>query len=479
MIRSILLRPAVLTLCLAAAAPAAGLAQAPDPGGAPAPRADAELAFTRGVIAFQDGDYAAARARFEEAVRLDPDDGTAHYWLGLALLNLDEPAAAARALRESLGAERPPAVDRSEVRSRLADAERRAGGEAGGAAPVPAPGWGGDFEVLGEVPRFEGRLYLAAGSDSNPNLMPPDLVLGTPDGDPVEGEQSDAVLLADARLAFQRASGGPAGEGGGSARTWGLVLRGHQALHDEFDYLDLGHLEVVGHLALGADPLGYLTGPFGYARVPFGRSPVAFLAQVGASKDWLDGEGYADRLVGGASLAVNEGAWGQTRVSASYQDVDFDDDPGPALDDLLGRSGERLDGELAQYLFFGRRNRYLRLAVGAGERDAGAAYDSSSEEASAEASLPLAGRWTLYLSGALRNDDYDEPVSNLFFPTGEPRQDDETRLGASLVFRAFERLFVSGRVTWIDHEIDLPGGFATPDLSYERTIATLGVAWVF
>lgn len=481
-IRPILLRSASLALCLVAIVPAALAAQAA------APRADAELAFTRGAIAFQDGDYAEARTHFEEAVRLDPDDGTARYWLGLALLNLGESAEAARAIRESLDAARPPAVERSEVLARLADAEGRAAAQAGEVAPVAAPGWGGDFAVVGEVPRFEGRLYLAAGSDSNPNLMPDDLVLATPDGDPVEGEESDLLLVGDLRLAFQRASGGPAGGGGGSGRaaraaravhTWGLVLRGNQALHDEFDYLDLGRVEVVGHLALGTDPLGYLTGPFGYARVPFGRSRVAFLAQVGASKDWLDGEGYADRLLAGASLAVGEGAWGQTHVSASYQDVDFDDDPAGAFGEVVGRSGERLEGELAQYLFFGRRSRYLRLAAAAGERDAGAAYDSSWQEASAEASLPLAGRWTLYLSGALRSDDYDEPVSNLFAPAGEPREDDETRLGGSLVVRAFERLFVSGRVAWIDHEIDLPGGFSTPDLSYQRTVATLGVAWVF
>lgn len=465
----------VLGLLLPGAPPLAA-AEGAEAARSTAPRADAALAFTRGVLAFHDGDFAAARERFEEAVQLAPDDGTARYWLGLTLLNLGEPAEAARAIRESLEAERPPAVDRAEARARLAEAEQRTGHEAPEATLVPAPGWGGDFAVLPEVPRFEGRLFLGAGSDSNPNLLSADLTLTTPEGDPVEGEEADLVLLADARFAFQYSSGGA---GTGPARTWGLVLRGTQSLHDDFDYLDLGRTEAVAHLALGKDPLGYLTGPFGYARVPLGRSRVAFLVQVGASRDWLDGLGFAQRVVGGASLAVNEGAWGQTHLSASYQDEDFDDDPGAPLDAILARSGERTGGELAQYLFFGRRNRYLRLGVGAGDRDAGAAYDASWQEANAEASLPLAGRWTLYLSGALRSDDYDEPVSNLFAPAGEPRKDDETRLGGALVFRAFDRLFVSGRVTWIDHEIDLPAGFATPDLSYQRTLATLGVSWIF
>lgn len=436
--RSRTLAAALVLAAALLAQPLAGQGRnAGEAAGSTAPRADADLAFTRGVLAFHDGDFAAARDHFEEALRLAPAHEEASRWLELARRNLD----------------RPPE-----------------------SALVTAPGWGGDFGVLPEVPGFEGRLFLGAGSDSNPNLMPDDLVLATPEGDPVEGEESDLVLLADARLAFQHATADP---GGGPARTWGLVFRGAQSLHEEFDYLDLGRVEAVGHLALGKDPLGYLTGPFGYARVPFGKSRVALLAQVGASKDWLDGEGFADRLVAGASVSLNEGAWGQTRVSASYQDVDFDDDPGAPFEELFARSGERTRGELAQYLFFGRRNRYLRLGVAAEERDAGAAFDSSSEEASAETSLPLAGRWTLYLAGALRRQDFDEPASNPFAPFGEPRQDDQTRLGAALVFRAAGSLFVSGRVAWIDHEIDLPAGFAAPDLSYERTLATLGVSWFF
>lgn len=481
MTRPPLSRPAVavlaLVLALAAAAPSPGQEAAP-PEAAPAPRADAGLAFTRGVLAFHDGDFDEARARLEEAARLDPGDGTARYWLGLAYLNLGRPADAARAIRQGLAAERPAAVDPAEARARLAEAERRAEREVPEAALVPAPGWGGDLAVLPEVPRFEGRLHLAAGLDSNPNLMPPDLVLAAPDGTVVDGEESDLVLLADARLAVQRTGGG--GESvGGAAATWGLVLRGSQALHQDFGDLDVGRVEAVAHLALGKNPLGYLTGPFGYARVPFGALRVAFLAQVGAARDWLDGEGYADRRVAGASLAIAQGTWGQTQVSASWEDVDFDDDPVPPFNEVLARSGERLAGELAQTFFLGRRNRSLRLAVGAGERDAGAAFDASFEEASAEASLPLAPRWTLYLAAAQRREDYDDPVSNLFAPGGDPRRDEETRLAASLVFRARDRLFVSGRVTWIDHRIDLPAGFATPDLSYERTIATLGASWTF
>ncbi|HUP42845.1 MAG TPA: tetratricopeptide repeat protein, partial [Thermoanaerobaculia bacterium] len=409
---------AAVLAVLAAAGPLGAQGDASEQG--PAPLADAELAFTRGVLAYHDGDLAAAREHFEEALRLAPGDPDARKWLELTRRHIDRPAEAALA---------------------------------------PRPEWAGDFAVLPEAPRFEGRLYVGVGADSNPNLMPDDLVLATPGGEAVDGAEEDTLLLADARVALQAVDQ----EAG---RAYGVVLRGGQALHDEFDYLDLGRLEAVAHLALGEDPLGYLTGPFGYARAPFGRSRFALLVQAGAAKDWLDGEGFADRLLAGAALAMNEAGWGQTRIELSYRDSDFDGDPSGGLGELLGRSGDELRGELAQVFFFGRRNRYLRLGVAAGERDAGAAFDASSVEALAEASLPLAARWTFYLDGAFRRDDYDERVSNLFNPGGDPREDEERRLGGSLLFRATERLFVSGRAAWIDHEIDMPGGFSTPDLSY-------------
>ena len=407
-------------------------------GGGSAPLADARLAFARGVAAFDDGDFETAREHFEEAVRLAPGDDTAREWLALAEANL-------RRLEE---------------------------GAAPATAPASAPEWSGDFAVLPEVPRFDGRVFVGAGYDSNPNLLPDDLVLATPEGDPVSGEDSDIVILADVRAGFQRAD-----ETAG--RTFGVVLHGSQSLYDDFDYLDFRRVGGVVQLALGKDPLGYLAGPLGYSRVPRGLTRTAFLLQVGASKDWLDGEDFADRLEAAASFAFNEGGWGQTRLSAGYGDEDFDRDPegGPA--ELLARSGEELGGELAQYLFFGRRNRYLRLGVGAWERDAGAAHDRSSLVLDGQLSLPLGGRSTLHLFASRRTDDYDEPVSNLFDPAGEPREDDELRAGGALVVRLVGGLFVSGRASWTDREIDMPAGFATPDLSYERTVATLGLSWVF
>ncbi len=437
-------RTAAILLAVALCGTAAGRAAeeaAPATTSAPAPLADARLAFLDGVLAFRRGDFEAARAAFEEAVRLAPDDANAREWLRVTRANLGRPE--------------------SEL--------------------VAAPGWsGGDFAVLPQVPRFDGRLFVGFGSDSNPNLMPDGLVLATPAGDPVAGADSDTVALADVRLGFQAVD-----EAAG--RSLGLVLHAGQSLHDQFGYLDLRRLGGVAQLALGKDPLGYVTGPFGYARVPFGRSRLAWLVQLGWQSDSLDGDGLDDALLAGTSVALDEPGGGrlggQTWLGVSYRDSDFDGDPPGTLGDLLGRSGTELRGELAQYLFFAQRNRYLRLDLAAGERNAGEAFDASSLEGGAELALPLAAlgapRWTAYATGSYRRDDYDHSVSNRFAPAGEPRQDRVTRLGASLVYRVVADLFLSGRVTWIDHRIDMPAGFAAPDLSYDRTLATLGLSWVF
>lgn len=477
--------PLVLLLVLVAVLPgpsrllaAEGDAGAAGPAGT-APAADAKLAFGRGVLAFHDGDFDVAREHFAEAVRLAPEDGTARYWLGVTELNRGRPAEAARAIRESLDAPRTPSVPAEEVRATLADAERRAAraaaappGPPGEAEPMPAPGWVGDVAVLPEVRPWDLRVSLAAGTDSNPNLLAEDLVLTTPDGEVVEGEESDTVVLADLRLGLQRVDES-------KDLAYGLALRGSHAAYSDFDDLDQTHLDATAQLAWGRDPLGYVTGPLGYTRVPFGRTPVSVLVQVGVSRDDLEGEGATDLsvdgLLGGAALIFREGGWGQTQLEGSWRDLDFDDDgAGP-----LARSGEEVRGGVVQYLYLGRRNRYLRVDIAAGQRDAGVSRDASLTEAGAELSLPLARRWTLYASGSYAREDYDEPESNLFTFSGPAREDDVVRVGGSLVWRALERLFVTGRVTRIDHDIDMDAPFGAPDLSYERTVATLGVSWIF
>jgi tetratricopeptide (TPR) repeat protein len=436
-----------------------------------APLADARLAFARGVVAYHAGDFETARQRFEEAARLSPDDGTVHHWLGLTYLNLDRPQDAAGAFRSSLRARLAP-PEPEEVRARLEEARRRVREALLDRPPLPAPDWIGTFRVLPETPSFDGRVYLGFGQDSNPNLLPDDLTVTSPDGDSVSGEDSDTAILADARVGFQAVN-----EEAG--RTFGVALLGSQSLYGDFDYLDFRRLGGVATFSLGKEPAGFLTGPLGYIRTPRGLSRITFMVQVGISKDWLDGDDFADRLEGAVTLGLNEGDWGQTRLSAGYRDTEFEDDPSGVTGDFLARSGEALGGELAQYFYLGARNRYIRLGVGLWEHDAGLAFDRSTLELSGELAQPLGGRTTLYLSAGRRADDYDEPVSNRFDPFGEPREDEVLTLGGSLVVRVLDCLFVSGRASWTDHEIDQPAAFVAPDLSYERTFAALGATWTF
>jgi hypothetical protein len=285
----------------------------------------------------------------------------------------------------------------------------------------------------------------------------------------VQGEESDTFALAALRLGLQRPDAD-------ERRTLGLVLEASQSFYDQFGYLEFGRIAATAQVAWGRDPSGFVSGPLGYARTPLGGTPVTFLAQVGFARDVQDGDTLADTLAGGFSLGFRERGWGRTEVNASYRDVDFDSDaPEP-----LSRSGETLGGELVQYLYLGRRDRYLRLAAAVAERDAGAAFDAGSVEGRAELALPLAPKWTLYLAGALRRDDYDEAASNLFTGVGDPREDEITRYGASLAWRALDALVLSARAVAIDHQITTDRGvFGVPDLSYERRVATIGLTWFF
>lgn len=455
-----------LVLLVAVAAPPGAHAASP---AASAPAGDAEVAFAQGVLAFHSGDYAAAREHFERAAEAVPEDGAARYWLGLTHLATGSPGDAAREIRRALASDEPGAFDRDEARQRLAEAERRAAAGELAAMAVAAPVWGEDFAVLPEVPRVDGRLSLAWGSDSNPNLLPPGLTLVAPDGNLVAGEESDTFGRAGLRVGFQKADAA-------ERRTAGLIVEGDYAVYDQFGYLDVGRAGVVGQVAWGRDPSGYASGPLGYALTPLGRTPVTFLVQVGAGRNFLDGEAFADELAGALALGFREGGWGQTELRASYRDLDFDGDlPAP-----LARSGETVRGELVQYFYLGRRNRYLRLTAGASDRDAGAAFDAGSVEAGAELALPLAPRWVLYTAGSWREDDYDAPDSNLLTGAGEPRKDEITRWGAALVWRACDALALSARATGIDHSIAMERGVpGAPDLSYERLVATIGLSWFF
>lgn len=395
---------------------------------AEAATADAEVAFAFGLAAYHRGDFDEAVERFAQAVEADPDDQAARAWL-----------------------------DR---------ARRRAAGEdpAAPAAPEPPP-----LDAFGAVPPWEVELRASIGDDSNPALLADGVLYAGPDGALFDGPESDVVIAAGLRAAVAPVRGG----------EWTLALVGeaYQAVYDELDFLDFGRLGAAAQLAWGADPSGFLAGPLGYLRVPIGNPRFGLLLQGALADDELDGEGYAATGSAAASLFWRQGAAGATRLSAVYRDQDFEGDGSGAFE----ASGTETEAEIEQTVYLGARNRFVRLAAAAGERDAGAAFDRSSVGGRAELALPLGAAWTLTLAGGAERTEYDGVESNpLFgrFPVDEAREDTVTRLGAALSWALTPRFLLTGRAAYTDRDADLgPVAEQFLDYDYERTVVAVGFRW--
>src|SRR5687768_16291801 len=89
--------------------------------------ANAEVALSYGMRAFNQGDFAGAIALVEQAAEADPEDGTVLYWLGRARLQAHDPQGAVRDIESSLSAKRPPSVSRARVLTDLGAAQVAAG----------------------------------------------------------------------------------------------------------------------------------------------------------------------------------------------------------------------------------------------------------------------------------------------------------------------------------------------------------------
>lgn len=422
---------ALLALTFAIAA----VATAPAPAAAAA-TADAEVAFAFGLAAFHRGDYEEAAERFAAAVEADPDHAEASAWLERA--------------------------------------RRAAAGEEIAAGPLAAAP---PLEEFGDVPPWELDLRASFGNDSNPLRIADGVVAVSPDGTRVfVGPESDTVIGLGVRGALAPVRG-RGSRGGGW--TLALVGEGYQAIYDEIDFYDFTRLGATAQLAWGGDPSGFLAGPLGYLRVPLGNPRVGLLLQGGLTEDELDGEGYISTTAASASIFLRQGAAGTTRLSATWLDEEFDRDGSG----IFEASGTVVEAELAQTFYLGRRERFLRLAAAAGERDAGAAFDASTLGARAELALPFGDGWTLTLAGGLERIDYDAVESNPvfgFLPVDEAREDTDTRLGAALSWAVTPRFLLTGRVSWTDRDADIgPVAEQFTDYDYERTVAAVGFRWSF
>lgn len=404
----------------------------PQPGAAQASSAEAEVAFAYGVKAWNHGEWDEAVRLFREAVAADPGDGTARYWLGLALLRQGQHREAAVEIEASLEAERPPAVERSRVE---ADLRRARSGEAEtGVAPV----YGLELLAVRDRPRFDLRVGGFYGSDSNPALLPE----GTALGDDTE----DNVANLDARAAFY-----PFYDRHGL--SLGITGEYAAARLSDFDVLDQDRWGAAAHLAWGNDPLGYLTGPLGYTRVPSGSGRAALLLQIGTSESRLDGDpllqahGAALTVVGRLSREV------AAQVETSFSRRDY-------LDGAVSTDAWTLTPSLIFYL--GRRERSVRIGLALGEEE-----DTRGQGHLAELSLPVSERWVLQLAAAQQRDE----------TSGASGFDETTRtVRGALTWAATRHLFVTGRAGFAERDTDRNVFF--DDRKYDRTSFSLGVLWM-
>lgn len=433
--------------------------------------AEAEVAFVYGLRALNHGELAEAVRLLREAVAADPGNGTARYWLGLALLGSGEHAAAAREIEASLGAPRPPAVERSRVEADLARAR-------GGPGPEPAaavPGFLGETVAPARGPRrFAGRVAAAYGQDSNPVLLDQG-VTAVLAGRTVAAEDADAVATLDARFEVYPL----AGRGGW---TLGLLAEGAQSTYSDFDFLDARRLRGTAQLAWGSDPGGFLTGPLGYALVPVGAGRAALLLQAGGTEIDLDGASYYAQRQLAASLTLRGPRSTATLIEVDLQDLDYEASFAP----LFERDGEQVTVKLSQIVYLGARDRYLRLSALAGERTAGAALEHDFVGAGVEIAVPFCtpgmGRVPLWpvaqLAASLREEDYADPASNPF-AGGSGRSDTVLRLDGVLLWQVARQLRLSVRGSWSERDSDYVSGANDPPRDFSRTETALGFTWNF
>lgn len=487
----------------------------------------------KGFLEFRRTEYENARNVLKNAVGLDARYGDAHYWLGLSHLRLNGLEEAHLSFQQALDDKvLPPLLVEIEGLKKLVEdlwnaieATRRGdheqasffsrrarsrslelvhaydqwqglnpprptlavvqttaqtSGSVGESRSVPEPPVEGvfvaafdsrpDYLTMRQEPVWDWRLSLNGGNDSNPLGVPDGGIALTPDGD-VAGPRSDTVFNLDLRGEYH-----PFYDRAGW--SLGVTFEGDQATFADFDFFDLTRLSATVHLAWGGDPLGFLVGPLGYTRVPLANRRFAAVFQGGATYSVADGESFerVGRL--GLGLAVRESAATSTQIDFDFVDREAFDVGGAAL---LPDS-EEWTFKIHQFVYLGRRDRYVRFGAGSGDRDAGAVFDASHLEASIELALPFADRWALQLAVSRREVDFGELESNPLFPNflaDQPREDSTVRAVAALIWRWTDRLRLVARGGVIDQDVDLGSASTLVDLSFERRVGSIGLTWFF
>lgn len=423
----------------------------------------ARVSLALGWLAFDQGNYEEAERLFLAAKDDDPEQGDALHWLGLTYLRLGRPAEAVTQLKASLKAEDPPAAGRRRVQSDLRLAREALEKRSTSPVLVEPPAYEPEIPLPEELPRWETRASLEAFHDSNPGLLPEDLLFPLPGHPSLQGASADEAARIDVGIEHHPFY----------SRGWslGLALEGQHSLYQDQRDLNLSRARGTVSLAWGGSPLGWASGPLGSTRVPTNHNRISLLLQGGGAGIWLGGDSYLGLAEGALSLHLRESSRTATRFDLEASNVSYEEDG----TDSLRRSGTEVAAGVSQYLYLGSRA-FVRLGVAARERQAGRAFESSSGELLAEASAPLSSGWTLGMLGSWREDRFDHPESSLAI--GRPKREDTTwRVTVASTFRVTDNLRWIVRGSHVRRDSNVLTGLGSPLFDYERTTFSLGIDW--
>jgi hypothetical protein len=426
--------------------------------------AKAGVSFALGVRAFEAGENQEAERLFLDAINYDRQHGDALHWLGLTYLRLGRAEEAVDRLAASLKAEERPTAGRRRVRADLRVArEARARGD-GAPVSIEPPPYNPEIPLFEELPRWEARAGLEAQHDSNPGLLPEDLLFPLPGHASLGGATPDEAAQLNVRVEHHPFY----------SRGWslGLAVSGQQSVYQDQRDLDLSLVRATASLAWGGSPRGFVSGPLGSTRVPTEHNRIALLLQGGGAQVWLGGDSYLGLAEGAFALIARESGRTATRLELEARDSSYSADSSGTL----RRSGTEAVLGVSQYLFLGRDDRYLRLGIAAGERRAGRAFDSSSGEALVELSAPLFRKGSLRVLGSWREDRFDHPESSL--ANGRPERDDTTwRVIVAPTWPVNEHLAWTLRGSHVRRDSNVRIALGSPLFDYERTTFSLGLDW--
>lgn len=345
-----------------------------------------------------------------------------------------------------------------------------------------------------------GRVSVGTASDSNPARLGEDFTV--PEGftitgielpvqageTPVPADQEESLALGSLRLGFH-----PVFDRGGWSAAVELEARGTR--HQDVEPLDHAEGRVVLHLVSGGDPSGFVTGPLGSTRVPRDNGRLGLLLQLGAARNLLNGERHVTGLEAAGALIWRGAPHATTRIEVLRSELELGEVGTDFLDAPVGDfSWDETAAGLVQSFFLGRRDRVLRLAGHTGERAGDPSVEGSFLSGHAGLDLVLARRWALFLGLELRQDDYDHPDSNPFWPPIDfdppdgvppgverpPRDETTWRASALLVQELPAGLRLTASVQHEDREAEKPVPTVAFDpLTYDRTVATLSLGWRF